>query len=264
MTFPNSPRVVYRKNPLVEVICQLRFPTILRIGVNGVADFQDKVRQEYPLYELQEPSFEFPQFPKELSAILEQLHLPKPIGSVTHKFLTKDSQRFISLSQGFLALREAKYRRWESFKTEMEKAELALRELYQPAFYSRIGLRYRDVISRRALGLDGVKWRDLLQPHLLGELGAEDVADSVVQMHTRVVIQTPDVPGGRVTLTHGLVIAPETNEDCYALDADFAVEQKESIDEPFSILDKFNRLAGRLFRWAITETLHDAMGPKDV
>ncbi|MBI2918104.1 MAG: TIGR04255 family protein [Chloroflexi bacterium] len=264
MTFPESPRVVYRKNPLVEVICQLRFPTILRIGANGVAGFQDRIRREYPLYELQEPSFEFPQLPKELSTIFEQLRLPKPAGAATHRFLTKDSQRFISLSDSFLALREAKYTRWELFKAEMQKAELALRELYQPAFYSRIGLRYRDVISRRSLGLDGVKWRDLLKAHLLGELGAEDVADSVVQMHTRVVLQTTDVPGGRVTITHGLVKAPETSEDCYALDADFAVEEKEGIDGPFAILDKFNRLAGKLFRWAITETLHNAMGPEVV
>ena len=29
--FPDTPRVVYNKNPLFEVLCQLRFPHILRI-----------------------------------------------------------------------------------------------------------------------------------------------------------------------------------------------------------------------------------------
>lgn len=32
MSFPSSPRVVYAKNPLEEVIFQVRFPVILRIA----------------------------------------------------------------------------------------------------------------------------------------------------------------------------------------------------------------------------------------
>ena len=50
MVFPNFERVVYKKNPLEEVICQLRFPPILRIDSGNAADFQDVIRQDYPLY----------------------------------------------------------------------------------------------------------------------------------------------------------------------------------------------------------------------
>ena len=44
---------VYEKNQLVETICQLRFPTILSIDTREPADFQDRIRAEFPRYHLQ-------------------------------------------------------------------------------------------------------------------------------------------------------------------------------------------------------------------
>ena len=48
--FSKEERCIYRKNQLQEVICQLRFPEILSIGVNVPAAFQDAIRDEYPQY----------------------------------------------------------------------------------------------------------------------------------------------------------------------------------------------------------------------
>lgn len=263
MPFPESPRVVYQDNPLVEVICQIRFPAILRIGSGDMADFQDRIRQDYPLYQLQEPAFDLPSVPKELAAFVEQV-MPKLPRPRTHKFLTKDSGRFISLSQDFLAVSEANYTKWELFRQEVRSAEKALREVYKPSFYSRIGLRYRDLISPESLGLSDVKWSELLTQHIVAELGDPKVADAISQIRTRCVIELSEIPGGRVILTHGLFKQTETAPQCYLIDADFAIENVEVLDETFNILDKFNGLAGRLFRWAISEKLHNAMGPKPV
>ncbi|MDP2953228.1 MAG: TIGR04255 family protein, partial [Chloroflexota bacterium] len=205
MLLPDFARVVYEKNPLVEVICQFRFPTILRIGAAGdPARFQDVVRKEYPLYRLQEPSIEFRNLPKELSAIVDKLPLLKPAGPGAHRFSTKDSLRFISLSQDFLAITESHYTRWELFREEVKKAEEALQSAYEPAFYTRIGLRYRNIISMRDLGLSDAKWSDLLQPHILAELGSPEIMGAIEAIHTRCVIKTPEVPVGRITLVHGL------------------------------------------------------------
>lgn len=263
MPFPESPRVLYANKPLVEVICQIRFPAILRIGSGDVADFQDRIREGYPLYQLQEPAFDLPSVPKELAAFVEQV-MPKLPGPRTHKFLTKDSGRFISLSQDFLAVSEANYTKWELFRQEVRSAEKALREVYKPSFYSRIGLRYRDLISPESLGLSDVKWSELLAQHIVAELGDPKVADAISQIRTRCVIELSEIPGGRVILIHGLLKETETAPQCYLIDADFAIENVEVFDETFNILDKFNGLAGRLFRWAISEKLHNAMGPKPV
>ena len=38
--FSHEPRCHYRRNPLGEVICQLRFPEILAISANPLVAFQ--------------------------------------------------------------------------------------------------------------------------------------------------------------------------------------------------------------------------------
>ena len=48
--FSNQPRKFYRRSPLIEVICQLRFPDILKIEAHEPADFQDAIRSIYPQY----------------------------------------------------------------------------------------------------------------------------------------------------------------------------------------------------------------------
>ncbi|MFH1088103.1 MAG: TIGR04255 family protein [Chloroflexota bacterium] len=266
MLFSEFDRVLYRDNPLVEVICQFRFPTILRIREGKLADFQDGVRKDYPLYTEQKPSFDLSsQVPRELAAIIERINIPMPAGLVTHRFSTKDSGRFISVSDEFMALAQTKYERWEAFRDEIVKAESALRRVYEPAFYSRVGLRYRDVISRKRLGFPDAPWRELLKPHIVAELGDPEVSASIASIRTRTVIKIPDIAGAQVTLIHGLATQPQVDdEECYVIDADFSVDRKEGLDEPLEILDKFNRLAGRLFRWAIEERLHSAMGPKPI
>src|SRR3990167_10038922 len=203
--FPESERVLYKNNPLVEVICQFRYPTILRIREGKLADFQDRVRQDYPVYSEQEPSIGVPpQIPKELAVIFEQVKIPIPSGLVSHRFSTTDSQRFISLRDEFIALAETKYERWELFRQELIKAESALKEVYKPAFYSRIGLRFKDIISRRNLKLTDVGWQDLLNSHIIGELGEKEVSDAILRIQTRAVIKIPEIPNGQIVLTHGL------------------------------------------------------------
>ena len=261
MPFPKSPRVIYQKNPLTEVVCQFRFPTILRIGAEEPAEFQERIRREYPMYALQQPSVEMPPVPSELSAMLRHLQFPVPPGLSTHRFSAKDSLRSITLSQNFVAFTELRYSRWELFRPEMQKAVTALEEVYQPAFYTRIGLRYKDLIARHELGLDGAKWSDLLKSYIVGTLGAQEVADHMIRTQTQSVIELEEVPGARATMIHGLTKPRGRNEGCYLIDIDFAVEKAEGINEPFSVLDRFNQLGGYFFRWSITDTLHNAMEP---
>ena len=56
--FPPAPRVFYRKAPLVQVTCQLRFQPILRITAPP-ADFQERIRRQFPLLE-RVPSVDLP------------------------------------------------------------------------------------------------------------------------------------------------------------------------------------------------------------
>jgi uncharacterized protein (TIGR04255 family) len=51
MPFPEIERIVYRNNPLTEVVCQLRFPPILSIESELPVKFQDAIREMYPSFQ---------------------------------------------------------------------------------------------------------------------------------------------------------------------------------------------------------------------
>ena len=52
--FSQEERCIYGNNQLMEVICQLRFPTILSIDAKEPADFQDAIRDVFPQYEVRQ------------------------------------------------------------------------------------------------------------------------------------------------------------------------------------------------------------------
>src|SRR5262249_54494249 len=137
MTFPPSPRVVYGKNPLEEVICQLQFPTILKIRTDLPTEFQERIRDRYPIYQSEQP-----QVPKEIAEMIA--HLPGAIPTGTHRFSTAEGSKSIILSPEFVTFSDKKYERWETFSEEVERARRGIEEIYSPSFYTRIGLRYRD------------------------------------------------------------------------------------------------------------------------
>ncbi len=264
MVFPDTPREEYIHNPLEEVICQLRFPPILKIGTTAPAEFQDRIRKQFPLYE-QGPASPIPE---QVMGILSKSgldnvfanHMPR-----LHRFITEDNARSISLQSDFIALSVTDYNRWQDFRDGFELAEREFRKLYEPQFYSRIGLRYRDVIIRGDLGLTHHPWGNLLNRDLAGLL-AHDKASSLVD-HTLTAVQMrlPEIKGAHLTLQYGLrPQAEEIPTNSFFIDADIYTEQRTDPNASFELLDQFNRVAGNTFRWGISDTLRDALGAKPV
>ena len=256
MPFPPVQRVLYGKNPLERVICQLRFPPILRVGTEAPAQFQDGIRDEYPVYEVADEDIQVPQ---EASQILDRIGLSLSTGNQVHRFKTADEKRILVLGQEFLALEEKNYKRWENFETRLRQAEQVLRDVYKPAFYTRVGLRYQDVIRRSTLDLADVEWRELLNPALLGELADTRISSQVRDHRCQIDVNLASADG-LVRIRHGTALA--ASEQCYLIDADFFTQERRDTDGAFANLSAFNRIARCLFRWAITDALHRAMGPE--
>jgi uncharacterized protein (TIGR04255 family) len=258
MPFPDSPRVIYKTNPLEEVICQLKFPPILRIESELPATFQDQISAEYPLLE---------------DSSVPQLNLPPVVarflasdlgraGNRQFEFVSTDRVWKVVLNREFIALSTTKYTRWEEFSSRLERALSALRMQYKPpAFFLRVGLRYRDLIKRSEFGEQNERWSRLLMPHILGELSDSQVEPSILYA-TRQTVFSLDERAGRVRLVHGLAMHSEGGEVCYSIDSDFYTEERTEVTNVFDSLKLFNRQAGRLFRWCITEHLHKALGPE--
>lgn len=263
MPLPESKRVLYKHNPLAEVICQLQFSPILEIGVQDPVAFQNKVRGMYPEYQREDA---IGHLPRGVAELLGQIRVPRiePAEAVTHKFALSDFTRFISLSGSFVAVTEQRYRRWEQFRREVELAKTAVEEVYNPVRYVRIGLRYQNLIDPSKLGLPGESWDRLVNPALAGILGSAVVQDDVQEAMSNALLAVSEVQGGFVRLRHGLVRTGPTQSRAYLIDADFFTQEMGAIDHGNDVLDSFNRLAGNLFRWAITPRLQSALAPGDI
>ena len=262
MTFPETPRVIYQRNPLVLVVCQLRFPPVLRIESELPARFQERIRGDYPLFrERRDPTIPVP---PEVAKILGEdlLSMMGSIGNRHYEFSSTDDTWKASLTRDFVALATKKYEMWQAFRTRLSSVTDVLLEEYAPAFYTRIGLRYRDVIKKDEWGLEGTSWAELLKPHIAGELSSPGIASVIERVANDITIRL-DV--GYVRLKHGFGKKGEIIEpNVYIIDADFFVEEKTEVADALGRLDYFNREAGRLFRWAIQDRLHSAMAPRTV
>ncbi len=255
MPFPPSDRVRYGKSPLVEVVCQLKFPPILRIDTEPPATFQDSIRHRFPEYKTSRP-----QIPAGLRLPQEVMQIIfRSPGGVAHEFLTQDGKSRVSLTREFLALSVGDYTEWRDFAEALAIPLQALLDVYTPAYFSRVGLRYRDQIDRQRLGLTNVPWSDLLKAEVAGELADNRIAANVERIVREVGIKMPD-GSGHVRVVHGL--DGEGDGATYMIDVDFFAERQTPTGETTDVLKAFNQRAGDLFRWCLKPRLHEAMEPR--
>jgi uncharacterized protein (TIGR04255 family) len=253
MPFPEVSRIIFGKNPLRQVICQLRFPTILRIDAEIPVAFQDRLHTDFPSLtekfewrmELTAPTGEQLVPPEVLSQAL------KSSGNKNYEFTSDDSQWKVNLTRSFVALSTNEYSRWEKFREKLLVSVSSLVDIYAPAYFSRIGLRYIDVIKRSELGLNGIAWNELLQPYILGVLGSADVADCVTSLENHCEIRMPDSES-QIRMVTRLVADPD-GEVCFMMDSDVSVTVQATMSEAFERLDYFNKRSSRLIQWCITQ-----------
>ena len=203
MPFPDSPRVLFTRNPLDQVICQLKFPTILSISANEPDKFQEIIRNDYPVFAREVTEG----LPKDIAAILRQVGGVTGINeSVEYKFSSDGDSRIATLNKEFIALAELNYHKWDDFYTELEKIRTALEQIYRPSFYTRIGLRYVDVIDKQKLGIEELPWSELLIPEFIGTLKDENIGTSIKLMREDLHIDlSNDIQDANVRVRHGLL-----------------------------------------------------------
>ena len=91
MISSDNRRYAYGKSQLIEVICQLRFPTILSIDTREPADFQETVRAAFPRYQCQ-----VEKLPGVNGAPARTVN--------NHTFISEDGGYKLSLTKDFIAL----------------------------------------------------------------------------------------------------------------------------------------------------------------
>ena len=257
MLFSHYDRYHYARSPLVEVICQLRFPAILSIGANDPVDFQEAIRQEFPRFN------KVKERPAPKMAMVDgapKMVQPEPINN--YNFISEDGLWKLNLTQNFIALSTLRYQRWEDFAQRLDRPLAQFIQLYHPTFFERVGLRYVNAFSRRMLGLEGTPWSDLIQPAFLGVMAEPDVEERMIGKCSLDVAMS--LEEGRQMKIHagpGLLGGGKKDPEVkFILDNDFSSAGNIAPDQVASGLEDLHYHAVRLFRGALTSELHTAMG----
>ena len=262
MLFDNRPRTHYEKNALREVICQLRFPEILTIEANVPAAFQEIIRDEFPRYSVRKEA----PLPK-LTGAPGNLQLEKQPQNNNYQFISEDGVWRVNLTSRFISLACNRYTNWEDFAAKLDKPLAAFIKTYRPAYFERVGLRYLNFISRKALELDATPFRELIQSQYLGILSDEQVHEST---GTRFSVDAEfAIRGGCRTKIHAgpgqVKRGPvEDKEVKFIFDLDVYMLGKVAINLSAGALQTLHSQADSIFRGAITDTLHEAMEPRSI
>lgn len=260
MPFPPVERVKYNKTPLESVVCQLRFPPILMIDSQPPYEFQNLIRSEFPYYE------ESVEVQQEVNAALN-VNFPNqivnPVTKVTsnknHEFKSEDSNWLINLTRTFISIRTNNYSTWEEFIYKFRLPLQSLIKVYQPANFTRVGLRYVDVFCRSRVGLDNCEWNELIRPYFLGLLGST-VSANVSEFNSVSEIKCQD-NSSTIRISSNMVKRIDNNETCFLMDSDVFTTQKITLQAAEEKLDYLHDRSSRLLRYAITDKLHESMEP---
>ena len=257
--YSNEERCVYQNSPLGEVICQLRFPEILKIGTEVPATFQDAIRDEFPRYSsrMESPA-------PRITGTPGNMTLQNQPQTINYQFLSEDGVWRVNLTSRFISLSCNHYTCWEDFAKKLDKPLAAFIQLYKPAYFERVGLRYVNFISRKALDLEETPFRELISPAYLGPLSDEEISEAKT---TRCCVDAEfSIRGGcRVKLHAGPGMVKrgqnQDNETKFIFDMDLYMPGNVPVNFSAGALQTIHSQAWPIFRGAITGKLHDALDP---
>ncbi len=258
--FSTQPRCLYQHNPLGEVICQLRFPEILTIETNLPADFQESIRDAFPVYSCHKENN-----PPKLVGAGSAIHLEPQPQTNNYQFLSADGAWKVNLTKSFISLSCSRYTCWEDFALQLDKPLAAFIQHYRPAYFDRIGLRYLNFISRKSLKIEHIPFRKLIESPYLGLLADEEIQETACSKN---IFETElAIRGGCRAKIHagpGVIKrnGQEDKEVRFIFDQDLFMTGKLAINLSAVILETLHAQADSIFRGAITDTLHNAMEPE--
>ncbi len=252
--FEPKDRVRYEKNQIVNVVCQLRFPTILAISAREPVEFQEAVRGDYPVYQ------------RRMERPAAAPGAAQSTGETpNYAFRTASGDCAINLTNQFLAVSAPRYTDWEAFAHRLDRAAAEFSRIYRPAFFERVGLRYINAFSRAELGLEDLRWRELIQPAFCGLLDEEDTRDEDF-LRCAQDAEIKARGGCRVKLHAGpgLLRRGEEREQTprFILDLDVFLPGRVELPHVTAALQTVHENAVRVFESAVTDTLRRAMEPR--
>ncbi|MCK4841961.1 MAG: TIGR04255 family protein [Methylococcales bacterium] len=259
MHFKQFERVEYEKNILFEVVFQARFPEIMKISREEPADFQDIIRKEgYP-----ESGSNVPNLPQDIPNELKRMLSDEKV----FLFFSEDKNWQVSLTKNFIALAcKDNYLNYQDFRERLGKVLDTFNKVYEPSYFSRTGLRYRNIVNDKALLIKEKSVRDFVPDYIFPELNQPIEEDSNTLEKTTLF----DDGNIKANVAHTLAKVSGdfgkkqiTDIESYIIDIDCFSENKiQGISNVLTRCDTFKETEWNIFQWSITDELRQSMGRK--
>jgi uncharacterized protein (TIGR04255 family) len=241
LRFPPQKDIRLQKAPLAEVVCQVRFPPILRIAEEKPVAFQEQIRKEFPQLEVG----------RDIVVVSSQDTSPPSAqsGSTNFRFKSRDGYMTVSLAPNFYALSTKSYTHWDDFLKCLLLINKAACTVYELPYATRIGLRYINRLSLKNTGVSDVtELLDILHPELT-TLFKVKCWDTPLETLNQWLLDGGD--GQRLTMRTGF--KEEGENTFFLLDFDCFVEDDTALDKLPQLCEQFHNVIYSAFRWCIRD-----------
>ena len=251
LNFPIVEDVHLANAPLREVICQVRFPILLRIAHEEPAALQERIRARFPMLETE----------RGVVIEMEQLKPGERAGfsPPVYRFHNPDRTCTVSLAPDFYALSTTSYRHWADFADHLAYAANAAQDVYATPYATRIGLRYINVLDHTfspSGEFGGVL--ELLRDELTVMLKSDAILSPELAMQ-RIQATTDE---DRFVFRYGLFHEGTPPEPRFMLDFDLYTEGNMNLDSLLARCDRYHQIIYSAFRWCIADGKLDVFQPE--
>jgi len=190
---------VYPNSPLVEVVCEIRFPWDLAVECQRDA-FHRAVKKEFPCIFIPSPE------------------PGQPLATRPYRFESVDTVAGVMIAVDKFAYYEKQYQHHEKFIEEFLRLADVFSRIFELDELSRVGWRYINVIPfSRENGILPI--RRFLN---LGVALPEGVSDEFENLNMVLISRAQ---GGTITTKFQSLMRPEDKQEAFLLDFDFAMTE---------------------------------------
>ena len=252
----------YKNNQIIEMVCQLRFSTILRLNNDSdelLSEFQEKIKDNYPNYKMIDESVfnvKMDGAEKELESITPQI-LRNNIKN--HTFESADGKERINLTCNFISFSTKKYICWQEFEEKFIEILDKFTEIYGVKNFNRVGIRYINAFSKYELGINEKdSWKEYISDELIG---LSTKYDDVRVYNSK--IELPFKDNIQMRILYGLGTKQKedkTSLPVFIIDKDtykLGNIEKSCVSDILKILHKHN---SEVFEQLIKDKLREKMG----
>jgi uncharacterized protein (TIGR04255 family) len=226
----------YKRNYLQQTVCELRFPTLLPLGdAKPPSAFAHALRKAYPTYN---------QLSEVTVGLGSQTHTP----NLSHQFKSSNGLWSVTLKNNALVLEGSRYSSYADLRARLELALAAALPVIDTDFFTRIGLRYINVLKT-----NGTRIVDWVNSDLVAPLSKSSFV-GMADYGGRLQVVAPD---GGLLLQHGLSHKPGREASGataevpdYVIDIDGFRSEVAAADVVVAV-DRVHEQVFQLFDWAI-------------